>query len=85
LAVGKRRVPFPDSDEVRSDKRQRTHGGPGPFPERVVYDDGRSDNDEVFFPEADDGSGGGCQGKVPDAFTYRIRVWIPFTSHFDLN
>jgi hypothetical protein len=50
---------------------------------RVVYDDGRADNDEVFFPEADDRSDGGCQGKVPDAFTYRVRVWIPFTSHFD--
>jgi hypothetical protein len=24
------------------DKRRRTHGGPGPFPERIVFDDGRS-------------------------------------------
>jgi hypothetical protein len=72
LAVGKRQVPFPDSDEVGSVKRRWTHGGPGPFLERVVYDDGRSGNDEVFFPEADDGSGGGCQGKVPGAFAYRV-------------
>jgi hypothetical protein len=30
--------------------------------------------DEVFFPKADDGSGGSCQGKVPGALAYRVRV-----------
>jgi hypothetical protein len=42
LAVGKRWVPFLDSDEVGSGKRRLMHGGPGPFLERVVFNDGRS-------------------------------------------
>jgi hypothetical protein len=29
------------------------------------YDSRVVDADEVFFPEADDGSGGGCQGRYP--------------------
>jgi hypothetical protein len=32
----------PEPTRRRTDKRRRTRGGPGPFLERVVFDDGRS-------------------------------------------
>jgi hypothetical protein len=34
----------PELTRRRHDKRRRTRGGPRTFPERVVFDDGRSDH-----------------------------------------
>jgi hypothetical protein len=34
----------PKLTHQRPDKRRRTRGGPGPFPEHVIFDDGGSDH-----------------------------------------